>query len=158
MKAVIIMGSSKDLSYGKEIAEKLKFFEIESELRIASAHKTPERVLEILKKNEKDDVIFVTIAGRSNALSGFADANTTKPVIAAPPISNKFAGLDLLSSLNMPSGVAPMVVLYAENVALAVAKIFALKYDSVKSKLIEYQNVKRNEVIEADNKIYNSET
>ncbi len=153
MRAVIIMGSAKDLDYGKEIAEKLEFFGIKSELRIASAHKTPDRILEILEKYEGDDVVFVTVAGRSNALSGFADANTTKPVIASPPISEKFAGLDLLSSLNMPSGVAPMVVLYAENAALAVAKIFALKYPEVKSKVREYQEAKRKEVIDSDKRV-----
>lgn len=155
MKAVIIMGSSKDLDYGKEIAEKLTFFGIESDLRVASAHKTPEKVLKILKENEDEDVVFVTVAGRSNALSGFVDANTTKPVIASPPISDKFAGMDILSSLNMPSGVSPMVVLYAENVALAVAKIFGLKNKEVEDKVKEYQMMKKREVEEADRRVRN---
>ena len=155
MKAVIIMGSPKDLDYGKKVAENLSFFGIQSELRIASAHKTPEKVLEIIKENEESDVVFITIAGRSNALSGFVDANTTKPVIATPPISDKFAGMDVLSSLNMPSGVSPMVVLYAENAALAAAKIFALKYREIEEKVKEYQTLKKREVEEADRRVKN---
>ncbi|AIY89612.1 AIR carboxylase family protein [Geoglobus acetivorans] len=150
MKAVIIMGSKSDMEYGKKIAERLKFFGIEAVLRIASAHKTPEKALKILREYEDDDVVFVTIAGRSNALSGFADANTFRPVIASPPISDKFAGMDILSSINMPSGVAPMLVIYAENTALAVAKIFALKSREVAEKVREYQRKKKEEIERAD--------
>ncbi len=150
MRAIILMGSKSDLDYAKKIAEKLKYFGIDSTLRVASAHKTPEKALEILREYEEEDVVFVTVAGRSNALSGFADANTTKPVIASPPVSEKFAGMDLLSSINMPSGVAPMLVIYAENAALAVAKIFAMKSEEVRQKVVEYQKVKREEIYRAD--------
>ncbi|WP_457591622.1 5-(carboxyamino)imidazole ribonucleotide mutase [Geoglobus sp.] len=150
MRAVILMGSKSDLDYAKKIAEKLKYFGIDSALRVASAHKTPEKALEILREYEDEDVVFVTVAGRSNALSGFADANTTKPVIASPPVSEKFAGMDLLSSINMPSGVAPMLVIYAENAALAVAKIFAMKSKDVRQKVVEYQKAKREEIYRAD--------
>jgi len=150
LKAVIVMGSKSDLDYGRKVAEKLRFFGIESVLRIASAHKTPEKALEILKEYESEDAVFVTVAGRSNALSGFVDANTTKPVIASPPVSERFAGMDVLSSINMPSGVAPMLVLYAENAALAVAKIFAIKSEEVRQKVAEYQNAKKEEIYRAD--------
>lgn len=148
MKAVIVMGSRTDLGFGKEIAEKLETFGIESDLRIASAHKTPEKVLEIIKEYENEEVVFVTIAGRSNALSGFVDANTTKPVIASPPIKENW--FDLFSSIRMPSGVAPMLVLEAENAALAVAKIFALKDEKVRKAVEDYQKRKKEEIIEAD--------
>ncbi|MDK2794992.1 MAG: 5-(carboxyamino)imidazole ribonucleotide mutase [Archaeoglobaceae archaeon] len=157
MKVVIIMGSKADLEYGKEIADKLKLFRIESELRIASAHKTPEHVLEIIKRYEKEDVVFVTVAGRSNALSGFVDANTTKPVIASPPYSEKFAGVDIFSSIRMPSGVAPMLVLEAENTALAVAKIFGLKSEIVRRAVEEYQRKKKEEIIKADGEVADGE-
>ncbi|MEM0303276.1 MAG: 5-(carboxyamino)imidazole ribonucleotide mutase [Archaeoglobaceae archaeon] len=153
MKAVVLMGSKADLDYSKEIAQKLKLFGIESELRVASAHKTPEHVLEILEKYEKEDVVFVTVAGRSNALSGFVDANTTKPVIASPPYSDRFAGADIFSSIRMPSGVAPMLVLEAENTALAVAKIFAIKNEAVKRLVEEYQRKKKEEIIKADKEV-----
>lgn len=84
MKVVIIMGSKSDLVWSKKIAETLSKLGIESTLRIASAHKVPLKVLEIIKEYEHEDVVFVTVAGRSNALSGFIDAHTVKPVIACP--------------------------------------------------------------------------
>lgn len=151
MKAVILMGSKADLDFGKEIKEKLKLFGIECELRIASAHKTPEHILKILREYENQEIVFVTIAGRSNALSGFVDANTVKPVIASPPIRENW--IDLFSSVRMPSGVAPMLVLEAENTALAVAKIFGLKYDKIKKAVEEYQKRKKEELIKADEEI-----
>lgn len=157
MKTVIIMGSKADFEHGKEIAEKLKLFGIESELRVASAHKTPEHVLEIIKRYEKEDVVFLTIAGRSNALSGFVDANTSKPVIASPPYSERFAGADIFSSIRMPSGVAPMLVLEAENTALAVAKIFALKSEILRRAVEEYQKKKKEEIIKADREVTDGE-
>ena len=150
MKAVILMGSKSDMDYGKKIAEKLRIFGIDSVLRIASAHKTPEKALEILEEYKNEDAVFVTVAGRSNALSGFVDAGTSKPVIASPPLSERFAGMDVLSSINMPSGVAPMLVLYAENAALAVAKIFGMKNEEVRRKVQEYQRAKREEIYRAD--------
>ncbi len=156
MKVVIILGSKSDLEIGEKIRDKLKEnFGIDSEIRIASAHKTPEKVLEIIKSYEK--AVFVTVAGRSNALSGFVDANTPNPVIASPPISDKFAGMDILSSINMPSGVAPMLVLYEENAALAVAKIIALFDDNVRRKVEEYQRMKKEEVEKADEVVRNGD-
>jgi len=66
----------------------LKRFEIEFEQRIVSAHKTPKELLKILKDYEKKrgKLVYITIAGRSNALSGVVDANTKYPVIACPPV------------------------------------------------------------------------
>ncbi len=153
MRAVVIMGSRSDLDYAKAIAEKIKSFGVDVTMRVASAHKTPKKVLEIIEQFEDEDVVFVTVAGRSNALSGFVDANTTKPVIAAPPYSDKFAGADIFSSIRMPSGVAPMLVLEAENAALAVAKIFALKSEEVRKAVEEYQRRKKEEVERADEEV-----
>ncbi len=151
MKVVIVMGSKFDLDFAKRIGKYLDEFGIEYEYRIASAHKTPERVLEIL--NEYDRVVYITVAGRSNALSGFVDANTSNPVIACPPYSERFAGVDVFSSLRMPSGVAPMVILEPENAALAAAKIIGLYDDDVRKKVESYQRLKKLEVIKADEEI-----
>jgi len=151
MKVVIIMGSKSDLKFASEIATKLEYFGIKPEMRIASAHKTPEKVLEIIRSYNR--AVFITVAGRSNALSGMVDANTTNPVIACPPYSEKFAGVVVFSSLRMPSGVAPMVVLEPENCALAAAKIVALYDENVRSKVEEYQRMKREEVERADEEI-----
>jgi 5-(carboxyamino)imidazole ribonucleotide mutase len=150
-KVIIIMGSKSDLEWSKKIVKSLDAFGIKSVLRIASAHKVPLKCYELIKKYEKENVIFITVAGRSNALSGFADAQTHCPVIACPPYSEKFGGTDIYSSLRMPSGVAPMVITEAENAALAAAKIFGLSDAKIMKKVIEYQNKMKN-VLDIDDK------
>jgi 5-(carboxyamino)imidazole ribonucleotide mutase len=148
-KVVIIMGSKSDLEWSKKISSALDKFGIESILRIASAHKVPLKCYDLIKEYEKENVVFITVAGRSNALSGFADAQTHCPVIACPPYGEKFSGSDIYSSLRMPSGVAPMVITEPENAALASAKIFALTNGQIKKKVLEYQN-KMKETLEKD--------
>lgn len=149
-KVVILMGSKGDLEHCNKIAKHLSVFGIEYELRVASAHKVPLKALEIIKKNESEDTVFITVAGRSNALSGFSDAQTYCPVIACPPYGDKFAGVDIFSSLRMPSGVAVLTVLEPELAALAAAKIFALKYPDIKEKVKKYQQDKRDELEKDD--------
>ena len=109
-RVVIIMGSKADLDWAEQISRVLKGFEIEVISRIASAHKVPLKCYNLIKDYEKENVVFITIAGMSNALSGFTDAQTHCPVIACPPYSDKFGGADLYSSIRMPSGVAPLTV------------------------------------------------
>jgi len=104
---------------------------------------------------EKDNVVFITIAGMSNALSGFTDAQTHCPVIACPPYSEKFGGADLYSSIRMPSGVAPLTVLSPENAALAAAKILGLSNPGIQKRIIDFQDRKRTELDEADNNLIN---
>ncbi len=122
---VIIMGSKADLERGKKVADALSGYGLTSELRVASAHKSPAYLLDMLRTYEQDDRsrVYITIAGRSNALSGFVDAAVSAPVIACPPPSDAFGGADIYSSLRMPSGVAPAVVLEPEAAALLAAKI-----------------------------------
>lgn len=152
-RVIILMGSRADLKHCQKIAEKLGEFGIKTVMRVASAHKTPEKVLEILRENENEEVVYITVAGRSNALSGFVDANTSKPVIACPPYSDAFAGMDVLSSIRMPSGVAPMLVMDPENAALAAAKVLALKNEEVADRVREYQESKRGELYSADEEV-----
>lgn len=139
-KAVIIMGSKSDLEWSKKIAMRLDKLGVESILRVASAHKVPLTCYELIKEYEKEAVVFITVAGMSNALSGFTDAQTWCPVIACPPYSDKFGGGDIYSSLRMPSAVAPMTVLEPANAALAAAKIIALSDKNIREKISLYQN------------------
>ncbi|HPC77134.1 MAG TPA: 5-(carboxyamino)imidazole ribonucleotide mutase [bacterium] len=155
MKAIIIMGSKGDLDWSKKIGEYLKKFDIPYTMRIASAHKVPLKVLDIIEEYENEDVVFITVAGRSNALSGFIDAQTSKPVIACPPYGDKFAGVDIFSTLRMPSGVAPLTVLEPEQAAIAVCKIFAIKYKEFEEKIKKYQKEKREEIEIDDENIKN---
>lgn len=149
-KVVILMGSKADLGWADQIANALKNFGIESVEHVASAHKVPLKCYNLIKEYEKENVVFITIAGMSNALSGFSDAQTYCPVIACPPYSDKFAGADLYSSIRMPSGVAPLTVLSPENAALAAAKIIGLANPDVRQKVADFQEKKRIELEDAD--------
>ncbi|MEP7294322.1 MAG: AIR carboxylase family protein, partial [Chloroflexota bacterium] len=113
----ILMGSKSDMKHAQTIVAALEKFGISSQIRIASAHKTPAFLLQVLGEYEADGnpKVYITIAGRSNALSGMVDAQVTFPVIACPPPSDAFGGADIFSSLRMPSGVAPAVVLDPEG-------------------------------------------
>jgi len=152
-KAVVLMGSERDLEFCREIARYLKILELDYVFRVASAHKTPEKVLEILKEYERDKVVFITVAGKSNALSAFVDANTVKPVIACPPYSEKFGGADVYSSLRVPSGVGLVVTIEPESAAIATAKIFAVEDQELAKRVREYQLVKKREIEKADDSV-----
>ena len=149
-RTVIIMGSKRDLDFCRKITESLKVLGVNYELRVASAHKTPRRVLEILKEFKGKKIVYITVAGRSNALSAFVDANTTKPVIACPPYSDKFGGADIYSSLRVPSGIGSVVTIEPEGAALAAAKILAVEDDGLEKSVEKYQLRKQVEVNEAN--------
>ncbi len=154
-KAVIIMGSERDLEFSREIAKTLKVLGVDYEFRVASAHKTPRKVLEILKEFESEKVVYVTVAGRSNALSAFVDANTAKLVIACPPYNEKYGGADIYSSLRVPSGIGLLVTIEPEGAALAVAKIFALDDREMEKCVRSYQLDKQKEIDKANETIKN---
>ena len=128
MKTVIIMGSTSDEPHAKKITDKLDEYGIEWEQHAASAHKQPLKVLEILEDNkEKDNIVYVTIAGRSNALSGFVAANSEFPTIGCPPFSDKADMLVTIhSTLQMPSQTPVLTVIDPGNCALAVKRIFGV--------------------------------
>jgi len=149
-KVVVLMGSERDSEFCREIANHLKALVLDYEFRVASAHKTPEKVLEILREYEKERVVYITVAGGSNALSAFVDANTTKPVIACPPYSEEFGGADIYSSLRVPSGVGSLVTIEPEGAAIAATKIFALEDQELAKRVEEYQRAKKREIEKAD--------
>ena len=154
-KVVIVMGSERDLEFSREVAKTLKTLGIAYEFRVASAHKSPLKVLEILKEFDQQKVTFITIAGRSNALSAFADANTSKPVIACPPYSDKFNGADIYSSLRVPSGIGSVVTIEPEGAALAAAKILALDDKELEKAVKDYQAEKKRELEKANETVKN---
>ena len=126
MKAVLIMGSISDESHAKKITDKLDEYGITWEQHAASAHKQPLEVLEILEANKDgQDIVYVTIAGRSNALSGFVAANSKFPTLGCPPFSDKADMLvNIHSTLQMPSNTPVLTVIDPGNCALAVKRIF----------------------------------
>jgi 5-(carboxyamino)imidazole ribonucleotide mutase len=153
-RVVIMMGSSKDEEFTKPIRSTLKALGLSYELHVASAHKTPERILEILEQDagSEDRIVYITVAGRSNALSGLVDANTHYPVIACPPLGDSLA-IDLYSSLRMPSGVAPLVILQPESAALACAKIFALWNATVRERVLSHQKKMKDKLMLDEEKL-----
>ena len=152
-KAIVLMGSERDLDFSHKITKYLKLLKIDYEFRIASAHKTPEQVLKIIKMFESEKIIYITVAGRSNALSAFVDANTSKPVIAYPPYSEKFGGADIFSSLRVPSGIGSVVTIEPEGAAIATAKIFALNDEKINKIIKDYQSNKKKILAQANEKI-----
>jgi len=152
-KVVIVMGSETDFKFCREIARHLKALKMDYEFRVASAHKTPQKVLQILKEYQKEKIVYVTVAGRSNALSAFVDANTTKPVIACPPYSEKFGGADIYSSLRVPSGIGSVVTIEPEGAAIAAAKIFAMEDKELARRIRAYQLAKKEQIEKADESV-----
>ena len=128
MKAILIMGSTSDEHYSKKITDKLDEYGISWEQHAASAHKQPLKVLEILNDNkDKENIVYITIAGRSNALSGFVAANSKFPTLGCPPFSDKSDMLvNIHSTLQMPSNTPVLTVIDPGNCALAVKRIFGV--------------------------------
>jgi len=155
MLAIVILGSPGDQPLGQQIVQALEKFAIPWELRVASAHKTPDHLLRLLQQYEADPrpKVYITVAGRSNALSGLVDAQVDAPVIACPPYGDKFAGGDLLSSLRVPSGVAPAVVLEPENAALLAAKMLGLVEAGLRQRVQEAREEQRQRLLQADSEL-----
>ena len=149
---VILMGSKADIDHCTKISDACKGFGLETILRIASAHKTPEHALSILNEYEADGrpKVYITVAGRSNALSGFTDGSVSAPVIACPPPSDSFGGADIYSSLRMPSGIAPAVALEPFNAALLAAKIFGVANAEVREQVKASQKRAAEKIIADD--------
>lgn len=153
---VIITGSPADHEYAGQIKGILNKFGVDCALRVGLAHKTPEHVLGMVREYDQQkgkSVIYIAVAGRSNALGDFIDASTQNPVISAPPYSEKYGGVDIFSSLRMPSGVATAVASEAETAALVVVTIFALNNPELQAKLETFQREQRERVLKADDEI-----
>jgi len=128
MKVVIISGSKTDENFVEKIGQHLSELEIEFEYFVASAHKEPKKVLKILEDHiELEKIIFITVAGRSNALSGFCAANSEKIVLACPPFKDKLDYMvNINSTLQMPSNTPVLTILDPKNCAIACKRIFDL--------------------------------
>lgn len=139
MLVVFILGSKSDLDFAAKIIAVLDDFQVPHEEYVASAHKVPERVIEIINEyNESDDpIVYITIAGRSNALSGVIAANSIHPVIACPPFkSMEDYAVNIHSSLQMPSGTPVLTIIDPGNAALAAIRILANTDDRLAAKVV----------------------
>lgn len=152
MLVILILGSPADRDFAAKITAALDDFGIPHVTRIASAHKVPHYLLDLLADYEADPQpkVYITVAGRSNALSGMVDASVAAPAIACPPYSDKFGGADVYSSLRTPSGVAPAVVLEPDNAALLAAKILGVGDAALRDKVLATQEQQRQRLYAAD--------
>ena len=146
-KVALVMGSKSDLSVVKPAVTVLKSFGVEVEVRVISAHRTPDEA-HAFAKSAKDNGIEVIIcaAGKAAHLGGVIAAYTTLPVIGLPVKTDMMGGLDsLLSIVQMPSGipVATVGVNGGENAGVLAAQILGIKYPEIADKLAQYkQNMK----------------
>ena len=142
-KIVVLMGSKSDLNFASRVRQFLEEegFPIECEFDVASAHKTTRKLLADLSRYEKSDdkIVFITVAGLSDALSGVVAGYSRYPVIACPPDSEEFGWAKAFSSIMMPKGVAVSFVSNPENAALSAAKILALCNLAIKEKISAYR-------------------
>ena len=143
MLVPILMGSKADEDHARKIAAYLEPYGVKAEMYVASAHKVPEIVLDIVNDfNKSDDAIcYITIAGRSNGLSGVVAANSVHPVIACPPFKDRADYLaNIHSTVMMPSDTPSMTVVDPQNAAMAAIRILALADKKLKKKIAEHIN------------------
>jgi 5-(carboxyamino)imidazole ribonucleotide mutase len=134
----IILGSEKDQDHAAKITAHLDEFEIPYKVHVASAHKVPEKVLEIIKGYDEGEgpVCYITAAGRSNALSGFVAASSIYPVIGCPPFSDKADMLvNIHSTLQMPSNTPVLTVVDPQNAAMGAIRILAAENSDLRKKV-----------------------
>jgi 5-(carboxyamino)imidazole ribonucleotide mutase len=127
---IIIAGSKSDHVHVEKIREELTKQNILTFVYYSSAHKNTQTVMEILQAFEtrtRSNIVYVTVAGMSNALSGVVAANVSRPVIACPPFSDKGDyQVNIHSTLQMPSAVPVACVLRPDNVAAFCSRVFAI--------------------------------
>lgn len=154
-KVGIIMGSKSDLPIMQDAIDILKEFNIECEVNIVSAHRTPNKMFTYASK-AKDNGINVIIAGAGGAahLPGMVASITTLPVIGVPVKSrNSIDGWDsVLSILQMPNGVPVATVALdgAKNAGILAAQIIALNDNNVANKLIDYKSKLQQKVFDSE--------
>jgi len=138
MDIQIIMGSKSDSAVAEKAEKILKEFSVKFKVDVASAHRTPDFLKELVEKSDAD--VFIGIAGLAAALPGSIAAHTTKPVIGVP-VSGKINLDSILSIIQMPPGipVAAVGLDRGDNAALLAVEILAVKDKKLKEQLENYR-------------------
>jgi len=150
MKVVILLGSKSDVEYANKIKEKLAEYSLDSETRIASAHRTPKHLLDIITGYNNDKVIYITVVGLSDALSGVLAYNALGPVIACPPDLEEWKAM---AEVKTPKDVPVALVEGPEKAAIFAAMIASLYNDGIKAKIREERRKKSESVIADDKEV-----
>lgn len=142
-KAALFMGSKSDFASLEGCVRVLKSFGIETTVRVASAHRTPQAVAEFAACARTNGYeVILAAAGKAAHLAGVIAGHTTLPVIGIPVKSSFMDGLDsLLSTVQMPTGipVATVAVGGGDNAAYLCAQILSIKYPEIAQKLAEHR-------------------
>jgi len=156
-KVMIILGSASDFKIAEKATAILEKLEIYYDLRVASAHRTQEKVKKIVTSAAKNGVqVFIGIAGLSAHLPGIIAGITHKPVIGVP-VDVKVAGLDaLFASVQMPLGapVATVGVDRGENAAILAAQIIGIHDAGVREKLASFRRDFYSKIAEDEEKLF----
>jgi len=146
MKIQLIMGSKSDRSIAEKAKKILDGFDVEYDIAVASAHRTPDVLKDMVEKSDAN--VFIGIAGLAAALPGSIAAHTTKPVIGVP-VSGKVNLDAILSIIQMPPGipVAAVGLDRGDNAALLAIEILAVKDKKLASQIEEYRKNMRKKVL-----------
>ena len=147
VEVLIVLGSKTDAEIGKKAGSILSEFGVEYEMVVASAHRTPDLLRDLIRNTTAK--IFIGVAGLSAALPGTIAAHTTKPVIGVP-VSGKLSLDAILSVTQMPPGVpvAAVGLDRGENAALLAVEILALKDERLAEKLKDHRDAMKKWVLE----------
>ena len=146
MKIQIILGSNSDMHVAEKAEKILKEFSVVYDIKIASAHRTPEYLKEIVEKNKAD--VFIGVAGLSAALPGTIASYTIKPVIGVP-VSGKVNFDSILSIIQMPPGipVAAVGLDRGDNAALLAVQILSIQDKKLRDEMKRYRQKMKEKVI-----------
>ncbi len=146
MKIQIILGSNSDIPIAEKAEKILKEFSVVYDIKIASAHRTPDYLKELVEKNNAD--IFIGVAGLSAALPGAIAAYTIKPVIGVP-VSGKLNFDSILSIVQMPPGipVAAVGLDRGDNAALLAVQILSVKDKKLVEEMKKYREKMKEKVL-----------
>lgn len=154
MKVAIIFGSKSDTDVMKGAATALKEFNIDYKAFVLSAHRVPEKLVEVLEKAEKDGCeCIIAGAGLAAHLPGVIASHTTLPVIGVP-INAALNGLDsLLAIVQMPKSipVATVGINNSYNAGMLAVQMLSLKYPDLKEALVEYRKTMKEKFINENN-------
>ncbi|WP_418222496.1 5-(carboxyamino)imidazole ribonucleotide mutase [Clostridium isatidis] len=157
MKLAIVMGSISDKEIAYKVIEILEKFEVKYEVKVISAHRSPELAADFAKSAEKQGIeAIIAIAGKAAHLAGVIAAMTPLPVIGLPVKSSTMDGLDsLLSVVQMPKGVpvATVAINGGENAGLLAVQILSVKYPELREKLKDYKKKMTEDVIKMNKEL-----
>jgi phosphoribosylaminoimidazole carboxylase PurE protein len=153
----MVMGSDSDMAVMQSCIEQLRYFDIEPEVRVISAHRTPQLAAEFAQNAAKNGIkVIIAAAGMAAHLAGALASRTTLPVIGVPLISSSgIEGVDaFLSTVQMPPGVpvATMAIgaAGAKNAAILAVQILALSDDGLAKKLADFKRQQEKKVLDKD--------